>query len=67
MPARLDKEYVEVAGANHLTPTSPNTVIAAFSIAWLKRFVDSDTRYTPFLCPIPSSVQGVSAIKGTCA
>lgn len=66
MPADLDKAYVEVAGASHLTPISPNTVRAAYSISWLKRFVDGDTRYDQFLCPVPTSVQGVSAIQGTC-
>ena len=25
--------------------------IAKYSISWLKRFVDDDTRYEQFLCP----------------
>lgn len=66
MPATLDKAYVEIAGAAHSAPTSPNPIIAAYSISWLKRFVDGDLRYDQFLCPIPASVQGVSAIQGTC-
>lgn len=33
--------------------TSTNTAVAKFSIAWLKRLVDHDTRYSQFICPAP--------------
>ena len=50
MSTSLDKAYLELAGASHFAPNSSNTTIARYSIAWLKRFVDNDTRYDPFLC-----------------
>ncbi|PRZ02635.1 cutinase [Isoptericola sp. CG 20/1183] len=51
----LPKAYLELDGASHFAPNTSNTTIAKYSISWLKRFVDDDTRYTPFLCPGPST------------
>jgi predicted dienelactone hydrolase len=51
-----ERGYLELRGASHFAPNSPNTTIAKYSIAWLKRFVDNDTRYDQFLCPAPSAV-----------
>jgi predicted dienelactone hydrolase len=50
-----ERGYLELRGASHFAPNSSNTPIAKYSIAWLKRFVDNDTRYTQFLCPAPST------------
>ena len=63
-----EKAYVELNNADHFVPNSPNDTIALHSIAWLKRFVDTDTRYTQFLCPGPSvSTYGaVSQYRATC-
>jgi dienelactone hydrolase len=61
-----EKAFVELAGANHFFTTSANTAQAAAMIAWLKRFVDEDTRYTQFLCPGPPVSTGVSASRTTC-
>ncbi|MET8981392.1 alpha/beta hydrolase [Streptomyces sp. NPDC004539] len=49
-----DKAFVELRGADHFTFANPNTTVAKYSIAWLKRFVDNDTRYDQFLCPTPN-------------
>ncbi|MFF2998754.1 alpha/beta hydrolase family protein [Streptomyces sp. NPDC057950] len=53
LPSTLDKAYLELRGATHFTPNSSNTTIAKYSISWLKRFIDNDTRYKQFLCPLP--------------
>ena len=45
-----ERAYVELNGASHFAPNSPNTPIARNTIAWLKRFVDNDTRYSQFFC-----------------
>ncbi|MEC3979318.1 alpha/beta hydrolase [Amycolatopsis sp. H20-H5] len=66
LPATLDRAYLELAGGSHSTPNSPNTTIAKYSISWLKRFVDSDTRYEQFLCPIPTGNPAISAFQGNC-
>jgi alpha-beta hydrolase superfamily lysophospholipase len=65
LPATLDKAYLELAGASHFAPNSPNTTIAKYSISWLKRFVDNDTRYEQFLCPAPRS-SAISEYRDTC-
>jgi dienelactone hydrolase len=65
MSASLDKAYLELRGASHSAPTSPNTTIAKYSISWLKRFVDNDTRYEPFLCPPPND-STISEYRNTC-
>jgi pimeloyl-ACP methyl ester carboxylesterase len=53
-----ERAYLELRGASHFAPNSSNTEIARDTIAWLKRFVDDDTRYSQFLCPAPSTGLG---------
>ena len=53
-----ERAYLELDGASHFAPNSSNTEIAKYTISWLKRFVDNDTRYTAFLCPAPSTGLG---------
>ncbi|QQQ75515.1 alpha/beta hydrolase [Saccharothrix sp. 6-C] len=65
LPSTLDKAYLELAGASHFAPNSANTTIAKYSIAWLKRFVDNDTRYEQFLCPAPRAA-AISEYRDTC-
>ena len=54
----LNKALVELKGASHFctnsTANAPTrALIGKYSISWLKRFVDGDTRYSPFLCGAP--------------
>ncbi|MFP3968143.1 dienelactone hydrolase family protein [Actinomadura fulvescens] len=60
-----ERAYIELRGASHLAPNTSNTTIAKYSLSWLKRFVDDDTRYDKFLCPIPSD-STVSEFQETC-
>ncbi|WP_282693889.1 dienelactone hydrolase family protein [Streptomyces sp. CC208A] len=66
LPATLDKAYLELNGATHFTPNISNTTIAKYSIAWLKRFVDDDTRYEQFLCPLPRPSLTIEEYRGSC-
>jgi predicted dienelactone hydrolase len=66
LPSTPDKAYLELAGAGHSAPTSSNTTIAKYSLSWLKRFIDNDTRYDQFLCPGPTNVAAVSDYRNTC-
>ncbi|WHT23577.1 alpha/beta hydrolase [Crossiella sp. CA-258035] len=65
LPSTLDRAYLELAGASHLAPNMANVTIAKYSISWLKRFVDNDTRYEQFLCPLPSG-SAISEYRGNC-
>ncbi|MFJ4340016.1 alpha/beta hydrolase family protein [Streptomyces sp. NPDC088915] len=66
LPDSLDKAYLELNGATHFTPNSSNTTIAKYGIAWLKRFVDDDTRYEQFLCPLPRPDLTIEEYRGSC-
>ncbi|MCG8915506.1 alpha/beta hydrolase [Actinokineospora sp. PR83] len=66
LPSTLDKAYLELRGASHFAPNTSNTTIAKYTISWLKRFIDNDTRYEQFLCPIPSTDLQISVFRGTC-
>jgi len=52
--AALPSAKIELAGADHLcgiqiSAEKCKTSLAKYSVAWLKRFVDGDSRYTPFV------------------
>ncbi|TQN33495.1 cutinase [Haloactinospora alba] len=66
LPGSLDKAYLELDGANHFAPNMSNTTIAKYSISWLKRFVDDDTRYEQFLCPPPAFDSDIEEYRDTC-
>jgi predicted dienelactone hydrolase len=66
LPSTLDKAYLELRGASHFTPNSSNITIAKYSISWLKRFIDNDTRYEQFLCPAPSASLTIAEYRDTC-
>ncbi|MEU6247594.1 alpha/beta hydrolase [Glycomyces sp. NPDC047010] len=65
IPSSAEKMYIELNGASHFAPNSSNTTIAKYAISWLKRFVDDDTRYDQFLCPVPTG-SAIEESRGTC-
>ncbi|MET9949930.1 dienelactone hydrolase family protein [Streptomyces sp. NPDC006339] len=66
LPSSLDKAYLELNGATHFTPNTSNTTIAKYSLSWLKRFIDDDTRYEQFLCPLPRPSLTIEEYRGSC-
>jgi hypothetical protein len=61
-----DKALVVLEDADHFTfANNFNAAIAEYSIAWMKRFLDSGTRYDQFLCPTPSN-PNVASFSDTC-
>jgi dienelactone hydrolase len=65
IPATTPKYYVEIAGAGHFVGTQDNVFQSSSTIAWLKRWVDNDTRYQQFLCPAYSG--GGATIQQNCS
>jgi dienelactone hydrolase len=65
IPASSEKAYVELNGASHFAGTSNPDWQARSMVVWLKRYVDNDTRYEPFMCPAPSSTS-LSDYQHTC-
>ncbi|GGQ90733.1 lipase [Streptomyces asoensis] len=66
LPSSLDRAYLELNNATHFTPNSSNTTIAKYGISWLKRFIDNDTRYEQFLCPLPRPSTTIDEYRGNC-
>ncbi|WP_336317977.1 dienelactone hydrolase family protein [Streptomyces lavendofoliae] len=66
LPSTLDKAYLELNNASHFTPNTSDTTIAKYSVSWLKRFIDNDTRYEQFLCPIPRPSLSIEEYRGNC-
>ena len=65
IPASAEKAYMELRGASHFVSNSSNTPTARQMIAWLKRYVDNDTRYEQFICPPPGGT-AISEFRNTC-
>jgi hypothetical protein len=65
IPATTERAYIEVAGAGHNYIGQPSTTLARTMIPWLKIFVDNDTRYGQFLCPL-SDQSGISQYRNSC-
>jgi dienelactone hydrolase len=65
LPSSTKKVYIELRGASHFAPNSSDTTIAKYSISWLKRWVDNDTRYSPFLCNVSTST-AISSFRSNC-
>ncbi|GID28325.1 alpha/beta hydrolase family protein [Paractinoplanes brasiliensis] len=65
IPSASEKAYLELDNASHFFPQTTNTFTARLAVAWLKRFVDNDTRYDQFICPGPSS-GSISDYRNTC-
>jgi predicted dienelactone hydrolase len=60
-----EKAYMELNGASHFFPQTPNTTMAKYMISWFKRFIDDDTRYDQFLCPAPND-SPIDEYRDTC-
>lgn len=65
MSGAPDKAYLELNNAGHSAPTSTNVTVAKYSLSWLKRFIDNDTRYEQFLCPAPAG-SAIQEYRDTC-
>ncbi|MEV5884590.1 dienelactone hydrolase family protein [Streptomyces sp. NPDC052020] len=66
LPSSTDRAYLELNNATHFAPNTSNTTIAKYSISWLKRFIDNDTRYDQFLCPLPRPSLAIEEYRGNC-
>ena len=66
LPASTQSDFAQIAGADHVYYTHPNNVEMKLIIPWLKVFVDSDTRYTQFLCPTLPDPSSISAYQPKC-
>ena len=66
MPASTQSDFAQIAGADHVYYTHANNVEMKLIIPWLKVFLDSDTRYTQFLCPSLPDPSTISIYQSKC-
>ena len=66
LPGTTQSDFAQIAGADHVYYTHPNNVEMKLLIPWLKVFVDSDTRYTQFLCPALPDPRTISVYQPKC-
>jgi hypothetical protein len=59
------RAWIELAGNDHLSFTRSNPTEMRVLIPWMKIFLDDDTRYTQFLCPLADS-SGISNYYNSC-
>ncbi|WP_216592789.1 poly(ethylene terephthalate) hydrolase family protein [Verrucosispora sioxanthis] len=66
LPASTESVYLEVAGGDHgFMVGRSNPVLIRTMLPFLKMFVDNDSRYSQFLCPLLDS-SGVVTYRSTC-
>lgn len=58
--ADTERAYLELTGAGHSVPTGPDDDISLYTVSWMKRYLDADLRYTPFICPGPDAAAETS-------
>lgn len=51
------KDYVELAGASHFFPQSPDPVVSRVLVSWMKRYASGDSRFTPFTCGLAGNAE----------
>jgi predicted dienelactone hydrolase len=67
LPTTLPKAYAEMAGQTHNYTNTANKPTSRLAVAWMKRFLDNDSRYQQFLCPAPvAPTSEFSAYQSTC-
>ena len=59
------KIYMELNNASHFFPQSVNANQQALSVAFYKRYVDGDTRYSQFLTSAANSGTAISAFRSS--
>ena len=68
--ATTQRAYPEIAGEGHGFAAGGgggnSGAFARVMMVWLKVFMDSDTRYTSFLCPTLSNTNGISKYQASC-
>ncbi|MEX1034007.1 MAG: hypothetical protein WDZ30_11650 [Cellvibrionaceae bacterium] len=70
IPSSTDKAFLEVNNGSHSCANSGNSnsdILGKYGVAWMKRFIDLDRRYDPFLCgPNHTAPYAISEYRDTC-
>jgi triacylglycerol lipase len=71
IPSTTKKEYISVTGGNHFCANDPNGFsqnIGKYGVAFFKKFLDTDTRYDPWVCGASRAVANstFNEVRSTC-
>lgn len=74
IPTSVKKAYLEINDGDHSCANSGNSFTAMngkYGVSWMKRFMDEDTRYSPYLCGAPhkedlANTAVISEYRETC-
>ncbi len=70
IPGSTPKAFLEIGRGSHYCANSGNAdanILGKYGVAWMKRFIDRDTRYSQFLCgPNHTSARSISQYRQTC-
>ena len=70
IPSSTPKAFLEINGGSHYCANSgyPNEdILGKYGVAWMKRFMDGDTRYSQFLCGLNHTADyNISEYRHTC-
>ncbi|WP_156758141.1 alpha/beta hydrolase family protein [Actinokineospora pegani] len=66
LAGKPNQGYIKLKGANHFTTNGYTPTVTKFTVSWLKRYVDEDSRYTQFLCPNPQPDNTFVSFALTC-
>ena len=73
LPSTTKKAYLEINNGSHSCANSGNNypgLIGKYGVAWMKRFMDNDTRFSPYLCGAPHqadlSLTAISEYRENC-
>jgi len=66
IPGTTDKAYLEMANQGHFCTNSATPQVSRLAVAWMKRFLDDDTRYNAILCPPPTAGGAISEYRANC-
>ncbi len=56
IPGTTRKAFMEMNNGDHFCVMNGNSytrIMGKYGVSWMKRFMDNDTRYSPFLCGAP--------------
>jgi dienelactone hydrolase len=70
IPTTTDKAFIEINGGAHSCANGGGAnggLLGKYGVSWMKRFIDNDLRYDPFLCgPDHAANSAISEYRGTC-
>lgn len=70
IPSSTDKAYLRINNGSHYCANSDNRdedILGKYGVAWMKRFIDLDTRYSQFLCgPNHTADSSIDQYRDTC-